>query len=121
MPEVRLYERINDMILYAEPAMVTLSNDKVYIGFIRYYDVTNWIDYNEKIVVITPILSGYRKADTKELVLTTEYPGKETSTASPTEDVIIFLRDIITVTTYNEDLANHFEIIEKKEPCGSSV
>jgi hypothetical protein len=49
---------------------VSAKNDKVYIGL-----VTNNFDpaYERRYIRILPMSSGYRKAETRELVLTTDY------------------------------------------------
>jgi hypothetical protein len=71
LAEVSPFEAvILDSIIRALPVSLTMSNGKVYIGFINEsYDVS----LDRKEIKLIPLISGYRKEATKEVVFTTYY------------------------------------------------
>lgn len=52
-----------------ELMQITLTNNKVYIGFTEILNEPKKTNY----LKITPVMSGYRDSETKELIITTEY------------------------------------------------
>lgn len=104
--------------LEGETLLLTLKNDKVYIGFCEETPIPKKTNY----LSITPILSGYRKKETKELVITTDYlkvvekfikdtelsEGKEVEEITLETDIIIKQDEILTASIYKQDVYDAF-------------
>lgn len=88
--------------------LVTLSNEKVYIGRVESADI-NIIANTDDIVKLVPIFSGFRDGD-KKVHITTEYE-LEPENASMETSILIFKREITTISNFDKKIAQQF--IEK--------
>lgn len=97
---------------------ITLKNNKVYIGFSETIPIPQKTNY----LTISPIISGYRDSETKELHITTDYFKvveefiKDLETKSDQEvdsiqlntDVIIKQDEILSASIYDQKVYNIF-------------
>jgi len=93
---------------------VTLKNDKVYIGFSEIIPIPHKTNY----LTLTPIISGYRDKETKQLHITTDYfkvvqdfieqIGDDKESVSLNTDVIIKQDEILSAGIYEQDIFEKF-------------
>jgi hypothetical protein len=106
-----------------ELMQLTLKNNKVYIGFTDIIPVPKETNY----LKITPVLSGYRNSETKELVITTDYfEVLEKYMQSDIDfdiydiDISIMQNEILTASLYSQKLWDLFHHDKKNEPNDDS-
>lgn len=93
--------------LLGELAMITLKNNKVYIGVLA--SVTEDPNESQRYLQISPVASGYRHKDTHQLVLTTNYvEDVEQPEQSPNRDILIPASEVITFTRFDTALHERF-------------
>lgn len=107
------FERLCDSCYRnTEFIQITLSNDKVYVGWMKALPIPSFSNY----ISILPVYSGYRDKDTKELVFTTQYldvyatyisDGDVTSITDLTT-LIIKIDDIVTASKFDDDMYDRF-------------
>lgn len=97
---------------------ITLKNDKVYVGFCEETPIPKLTNY----LKLSPILSGYREKETKQLKITTDYEevvnqfikdieekeGKDLEKISLNTDVIIKQDEILTASIYEQKIFDMF-------------
>ncbi len=100
-----------------ELMQITLKNGKVYIGFCEIIAIPQKTSF----LTITPMLSGYREAETKKMVITTDYfevVGKYIENISAEKDVtlntdiIIRREEILSANIYEQEI---FDMFNKKD------
>ncbi|WKN45889.1 hypothetical protein [Tunicatimonas pelagia] len=92
------------------PVTLSLKSGKVYIGYVTAEGDTNTSE--RKQVRILPVLSGYRKTDTKELIITTNYAAtiQKLQFKPPVPyDVVIPIAEIETARFHDEHLFQKFQ------------
>lgn len=111
-----------DSAITGELMQITLSNNKVYIGFTDILPEPKKTNY----LKITPVMSGYRDSETKELTITTEYfKVLEIFTSDCPKfdiydiDITIKQDEILTASMYDQNVFNIFNKPRKKNK-GSS-
>lgn len=97
--------------------MVTLNNGKIYVGFVPQYP-PHWI--NLSYFDMVPIMSGYRKNETHEVIITTDYLEAYDDFTENEEDsahieMLIKTNEIITASPFNIELAEKFQIKPTKK------
>lgn len=97
---------------------ITLNNNKVYIGFTDILPEPKKTNY----LKITPVMSGYRDSETKELTITTEYFKvlKIYTSDCPKFDIYdidITLKqdEILTASIYDQNVFNLFNKTKNKK------
>lgn len=98
-----------------ELVMITLKSKKIYVGYVmrisRPRPDNNYFSIN-------PVMSGYRKSENHELVITTDYlsayeelmAGKEVGDEGNFDVELVIKRDEVeTCTSFNSDLFNRFQ------------
>lgn len=107
-----------DSALNGFAIQVTLKNDKVYIGFCEETPIPKLTNY----LKLSPILSGYRESDTKQLKITTDYEevvnqfikdiegkeGKDLEKITLNTDVIIKQDEILSAGIYEQNIFDKF-------------
>jgi hypothetical protein len=99
---------------------ITLKNNKVYIGFSEIIPEPQKTNY----LILTPMISGYRDSETKQLKITTDYfkivdhyisklDDKNESFTLNT-DVIIRQDEILTAGVYEQEIFDLFNTAEVK-------
>jgi hypothetical protein len=93
---------------------VTLKNDKVYIGFSEIIPIPHKTNY----LTLTPIISGYRDKETKQLHITTDYfkvvqefidkVNDDKENVSLNTDVIIKQDEILSAGIYEQSIFEKF-------------
>lgn len=93
---------------------VTLKNDKVYIGFSEIIPIPSKTNY----LTLTPIISGYRDKDTKQLHITTDYfkvvddfiddVENDDNKITLNTDVIIKQDEILSAGIYEQSIFDKF-------------
>jgi hypothetical protein len=102
-----------------EQIMVTLSNGKVYVGF-----VTSNVDpsFDRKYMRMMPMLSGYRDEHTKDFVITNDYARvyQELITEESPElenadrfQLVIPVQEIMSASLFDPDVYTLFTIAEQ--------
>ena len=95
--------------------MLTLKNDKVYIGILKKYPENTGDRHELQSIFIRPVASGYRVRETKKLIFNTSYyekkkDGKDGGTfvtpISPI-DVAIPRSEVITSGPFDKKIFNH--------------
>jgi len=103
---------------------ITLKNNKVYVGFSETIPIPQKTNY----LTISPIISGYRNSETKELHITTDYfkvvgefikdletkSDKEVDSIQLNTDVIIKQDEILSASIYDQNVYKKFR--EQKDP-----
>jgi len=88
-------------------ALVTLTSGKVYIGVL--VEATQDPNESQRFIKLTPITSGYRKTDTLQLVLNTNYMEDVKDAKSwPKRDLLIPVNQISTLAAFDTVLHNRF-------------
>lgn len=112
-----------DSALKGFAIQVTLKNDKVYIGFCEETPIPKLTNY----LKLSPILSGYREKETKQLITTTDYEevvnnfikdieekeGKELEKITLNTDIIIKQDEILTAGIFEKSIFDKFNEIKK--------
>jgi hypothetical protein len=103
---------------------ITLKNNKVYIGFCEIIPEPQKTNY----LTLTPMISGYRDSETKQLVITTEYfkvVEEYIQSLNPNEnqitlntDIIVRQDEILTAGIYEQEI---FDKFNKPNPQNSST
>lgn len=108
-----------DSALYGQTIMLTLKNEKVYIGFFEKSPIPGKTNY----LSINPILSGYRDKETKILKITTDYlkvvnefieeiedekEGEDLAEISLNTDIVIKQDEILTASIYEQNIFDKF-------------
>lgn len=106
-----------------ELMQLTLKNNKVYIGFTDIIPVPKETNY----LTITPVLSGYRNSETKELMITTDYFKvlEIYTTQNPdfeiySIDISIKQDEILTASLYSQTVFDLFNKSERSEELPAS-
>lgn len=108
-------------ILEELPVALSLKSGKVYIGYITAEGDTNTDE--RKQVRILPVLSGYRTADTKELVITTNYAEtiQRLQFKPPVPyDIVIPVAEVETARFHDEHLFDRFQEDSEASPTAES-
>lgn len=112
-----------DSAITGELMQITLKNNKVYIGFTDILPEPKKTNY----LKITPVMSGYRNSETKELTLTTEYFKvlKIYTSDCPKFDIYdidisIKQDEILTASIYDQNVFNLFNKPKKKKKKNTS-
>ena len=114
-----------DSALKGFAIQVTLKNDKVYIGFCEETPIPKLTNY----LKLSPILSGYREKETKQLITTTDYEevvnefirdieekeGIDLEKITLNTDVIIKQDEILTAGIFEKKIFDKFNEIKKTE------
>jgi hypothetical protein len=107
-----------DSAITGELMQITLNNNKVYIGFTDILPEPKKTNY----LKITPVMSGYRDSETKELTITTEYFKvlKIYTSDCPKFDIYdidITLKqdEILTASIYDQNVFNLFNKTKNKK------
>ncbi len=97
---------------------ITLKNNKVYIGFSEFIPIPQKTNY----LTLTPMISGYRDNDTKQVRITTDYfkvveefmEGLDENEDSITlnTDVIIKQDEILTAGIYEQEIFDKFNKVD---------
>ena len=93
-----------------KPTLLTLSNRKVYVGFVVNMGEPNESNGLDQEIAILPIMSGYRKVKNSMVKYTTSY----TSTQKP-EKIVIRQALIETATLFDEKVHSHFQESSKQK------
>lgn len=88
-------------VIKDKPVMLTMANDKVYIGWIMEIPIPSGDEYTQ----ILPYMSGYRHKDSRELVLSMLYP-EYTNEPGADLGIVLPIADIRSATFY--DLEDKF-------------
>lgn len=90
---------------------VTLKNNKVYVGFVEYIPPPKESNY----LKIIPVIGGFRKAETKELIFTTDYydaillyQSDEKKYDSFKMDITLKQDEILTANIFDYDVYKAF-------------
>lgn len=92
---------------------ITLKNDKVYIGFSEMIPIPQKTNY----LILTPVMSGYRDKETKQLKITTDYfkviedffDGLDKMKhITLNTDIIIKQDEILTAGIYEQEIFDKF-------------
>lgn len=90
---------------------VTLKNNKVYVGFVEYIPPPKESNY----LKIIPVISGFRKAESKELIFTTDYydaillyQSNETKYESFQMDITLKQDEIVSANIFDYDVYKAF-------------
>lgn len=111
-----------DSALNGFAIQVTLKNDKVYIGFCEETPIPKLTNY----LKLSPILSGYREKESKQLKITTDYEevvnqfikdieekkGVELEKITLNTDIIIKQDEILSASIYEQKI---FEMFNKPQ------
>ncbi len=114
---------VKDSALNGQAILLTLKNDKVYIGFFEETPIPSKTNY----LSISPILSGYRDKETKKLVVTTDYfevveefmsdieekEGVELEKITLNTDIVIKQDEIITASIYEQNIYDKFNKLDR--------
>ncbi len=96
-----LEKMLEDAVTYEKLVLLSLKNDKVYVGWVTYLPIPGVSKY----IKIVPVYSGYRNKE-KEVILTTNYlnlyKAKETGLAWELEKVIL-MDEILSCSIFNTD------------------
>lgn len=109
---------VKDSALKGQTIMLTLKNNKVYIGFSEEIPIPQKTNY----LKLSPILSGYRDSETKEFKPTTDYfkvvdkfineieekEGIKKDKITLNTDIIIKQDEILTASIYEQSIYNKF-------------
>ena len=109
---------VKDSVLNAQTIMLTLKNNKVYIGFCEEIPIPQKTNY----LKLSPILSGYRDSETKEFKPTTDYfevveefikeiehkEGIKKEKITLNTDIIIKQDEILTASIYKQEIYDKF-------------
>ncbi len=114
---------VKDSALNGQTILLTLKNDKVYIGFFEETPIPGKTNY----LSISPILSGYRDKETKKLIITTDYlkvvnefivdiekeEDVELNEINLNTDVVIKQDEILTASIYEQEIYDKFNSDKK--------
>lgn len=109
---------VKDSALKGQTIMLTLKNNKVYIGFCEEIPIPQKTNY----LKLSPILSGYRNSETKQFKPTTDYfkvvdkfieeieekEGIKKDRITLNTDVIIKQDEILTASIYEQNIYDKF-------------
>lgn len=109
---------VKDSALKGQTIMLTLKNNKVYIGFCEEIPIPQKTNY----LKLSPILSGYRTSETKEFKPTTDYfkvvdkfideieekEGIKKDKITLNTDIIIKQDEILTASIYEQNIYDKF-------------
>jgi hypothetical protein len=95
-----LYGLIGDIVL------VSLENDKVYIGFLVAAERLQSVPFDERIFTVAPLKSGYRTEQTREVIYTTDYSDTDLR-------LHLFVRHITSIGRYDDAADSHFKARKK--------
>ena len=115
---------VKDSAIKAQTIMLTLKNDKVYIGFCEEIPIPQKTNY----LKLSPILSGYRDSETKEFKPTTDYfevveefireieykEGIKKEKITLNTDIIIKQDEILTANVFEQEVYNKFNKVNTK-------
>ena len=90
--------------LVDEFVQITLNSNKVYVGVLAEADLGGSTPYNERLITIKPLVSGYRHQETLEFVETTNYEEIETFGIRQN----FFLKDIVSFTKMIPEVDEYF-------------
>lgn len=103
----------------------TLDNDKIYIAWVKELPIPSISNY----IRVIPAFSGYREDKNKEVIFTTQYlsvyaeyisEGKAQSITELNTDLIITLDNIVTVSFFDIDMYERFNI-QKTSPIEATA
>ena len=87
-----------------KPVIISLKNDKVYIGALLKYPENPRSRYESQMISIYPLRSGGRNQNTKQVVWEAKYPSNIIGDC----EVIIPRSEIVTFGIFNEKTFKHF-------------
>lgn len=99
-PENNLFGEIYGLV--NKYVMVTLRNNKVYVGILNDADLSALTPFEEKTLSIIPIISGYRNDELK-VKYTTEYIVE-----MEILPITMFIKDLDSIREFDTDLHMHF-------------
>ena len=87
-----------------KPVILSLKNDKIYVGILLKYSRNPRSNYESQMISILPLISGGRGKDTKKVIWGGFYPEDKTNPC----EIIIPRSEIITLGDFNEKVFQHF-------------
>jgi hypothetical protein len=102
----------------SEPLLISLSNNKIYVGIVNWLGEPNEIEGMDQEISIVPILSGYRDSKDKTVVFTTNYKY----VANLDNPQVIIRQELIdTVSDFDIDVYAELAKQKKKQPISNYI
>ena len=100
-------------ILHSELVMLSMSDRKVYVGYLGTMGEPNEIQAADQEVSIQPVMSGYRDEDNLTVTFTTAYDDEAIQACENSQTLITTLRqeNIISASLFNQEVFKQFESI----------
>ncbi len=93
--------------------ILTLKNDKAYIGILWKYPESPKSRYESQTISIIPLQSGYREIERKRVQWTTYYPSNQSDPYNT--ETIIPRHEILTFGKFNTKTHEYFEELKTKK------